>query len=59
MLHKMYKQTPHLSGEAGCMSWLILRTKGTFLWRLMMASAYEVDVSEDDQRLAASLVLAI
>ena len=44
----------NLSGEAGCMSWLILLTYGTFLWRLMIASAYEVEVSEDDQRLVTS-----
>ena len=36
------------------MSWLILLTYGAFLWRLMMASAYEFEVSDDDQRLAAS-----
>ena len=36
------------------MSWLILLTKGAFLWRLMMASAYEVEVSDDDQRLVTS-----
>ena len=36
------------------MSWLILLTNGAFLWRLMMASAYEVEVSDDDMRLLTS-----
>ena len=43
-----------LSGEAGSMSWLILRTNGAFLWRLMMASACE-DEDRAESLLSSSV----